>query len=605
MGPSARPHLHLLAIATAALLVLLAVLATLQYRWIGEVSEADRERMGRAAREAAAGVSFDFDSEVARLLHNFLFTSHTSDEPDPGRRLAQSARAWASTARFPEMLSGVLLARPGSTGELELARVDPVSGTLDPATWPPPLDALRREIENAPAIPFRPLAGPMPGMIEARRERGPQWWPGIRLSDQVPALAIVDIAGEPPGSGSAGPAEPWIVLVLNGEAIRARILPELVRRRFGENGEYDVAIVRRADPSDVLYRSRADFSPASIERPDAEASLFAVRSGPEPPPEGARTRDDARAALHARVREGAPGPGRGAWILLASHRAGSLQAAVASIRRRNLAVGGGILALLAATAGALLTSVYRAHVLARQQVEFVAGLTHELRTPLAAIRSAGQNLADGVVSDPERVREYGGLLEREGRRLSRLIEDALAHAGIGGSRAAARTGPVSIPDILEEAIAACASLAAEQGAIVEKEIAPDLPTGTGDREALRTLFENLVSNAIKYGGPDGRVTVGARGAGGEIEVTVRDRGPGIARGELPRIFEPFYRGAGAASSNVPGSGLGLALVRRIAERHGWEIEVESEGGSGTVFRVTLPALPAAADGLAPAPADAS
>ena len=601
----ARSDIRLLLAATAVLLVLLAVLATLQHRWIGEVSEADRERMGRAAREAAAGVSFDFDTEIARLLHQFLFAARASDERDPGRRLAETARRWASEARYPELLAGVLLARRAVSGELVLARVDPASGALEPLPWPPPLADLRQWIEQAGGPPVRPEPEEARGMIEARRDRMPVGWPGIRIADRVPAVALVDVPSEPRGSLGTGSPEQWVILVFDGAAIRTRILPELVRRRFGDRGEYDVAVVRRGDPSDVLYLSREDFSPASIDRPDAEAGLFAVRGGPEPP-NPPREREGAHGGLHARLHGGGGGgAGRGAWILIASHRAGSLDAAVTSIRRRNLAVSGGILALLAATAGALLTSVHRAHVLARQQVEFVAGLTHELRTPLAAIRSAGQNLADGVVTDEDRVREYGTLVEREGRRLSGLIEDALAHAGIDASGSADRIAPVSIPAVLDEAIAACGPLAAEQGAIVEKEIAAGIPPVSGDRASVRTLFENLLSNALKYGGRDGRVTVAARRAGDEIEVSVEDRGPGIAAGDLPRIFEPFFRGSGAASSSVPGSGLGLALVRRIAERHGGRVSVESQPGRGTIFRVALPEWRDSAGGLTAAPADAS
>src|SRR5262249_38282388 len=163
------------------------------------------------------------------------------------------------------------------------------------------------------------------------------------------------------------------------------------------------------------------------------------------------------------------------------------------------------------------TSAHRAHVLARQQVEFVAGLTHELRTPLAAIRSAGQNLADGVVSDPDRVREYGTLLEREGRRLSGLIEDALMHAGIGSAP----------PAVLDEAIAACGPLAAEQDATLEKEIADDLPAVRGDHTSIRTLFENLLGNALKYGGRGGCVRVALTADAGNAVLSIRDQGPGI------------------------------------------------------------------------------
>src|SRR5262249_2178919 len=154
--------------------------------------------------------------------------------------------------------------------------------------------------------------------------------------------AIVDVAGETPGVSVSGPVEPWIILVLDGAAIRTRILPELVRRRFGENGEYDVAIVRRADPTDVLYRTRPDFSPSGLAGPDAEAGLVAIRVGPGPPPGEGRGREEGPGPVTARINEGprvheGPGaPGRGAWALVASHRAGSLQAAVTSIRRRNL-----------------------------------------------------------------------------------------------------------------------------------------------------------------------------------------------------------------------------------------------------------------------------
>jgi signal transduction histidine kinase len=290
---------------------------------------------------------------------------------------------------------------------------------------------------------------------------------------------------------------------------------------------------------------------------------------------------------------------------VALHRTGSLQAAVAASRRRNLVVSAAILLLLAAAVATLLVSADRTRRLARQQVEFVAGLTHELRTPLAAIRSAGQNLADGVVTDRDRVRQYGILLEREGRRLSELIEQALAHAGIQARGNGARIGPVAIAEILENALAACRPLAEEQGAALETTVARDLPPVLGDPSALRTLFENLVSNAIKYGGRAGSVRVQARAEGRSVEVTVRDTGPGISPRDLPHIFEPFYRGSDASSGRVAGSGLGLSLVRRVVEAYGGGVRVESEPGKGTAFHVTLPAAPERSPGLSPEPEVAS
>ena len=234
----------------------------------------------------------------------------------------------------------------------------------------------------------------------------------------------------------------------------------------------------------------------------------------------------------------------------------------------------------------------------------MAGITHELRTPLAAIRSAGQNLADGVVAEPERVRRYGALVEREGRRLSELIEQTLEHAGIEARREERPFEAVGVARVLDEAIAACRPLAAENGATFERDIPADLPPVSGNPSALRTLFENLVSNAVKYGGRGGKVEIRARSDGRRVEVSVSDSGPGIAPDDLPRIFEPFYRGARVASGSISGSGLGLSLVARIAESHGGSVRVENADGGGARFHVTLPALKPLADGAPASSAEA-
>jgi signal transduction histidine kinase len=283
---------------------------------------------------------------------------------------------------------------------------------------------------------------------------------------------------------------------------------------------------------------------------------------------------------------------------VALHRSGSLQSAVERSRARNLAVSLGILLLLALTVATLLVSANRTRELARQQIEFVAGVTHELRTPLAAIRTAGQNLADGVVGDEERVRQYGELVVREGRRLSELIEQALASAGIEARRGGLKGAPVPIGPVLAEAIGVCRALAEQKGTAIDEEIERSLPPVAADPSALRTMFENLVANAVKYGGDGGRVVVRARN-GDSVKVSISDRGPGIAQADLPHIFEPFYRGEHSDDGRIAGSGLGLSLVKRIAEALGGGVAVTSSAGSGTTFTITLPAAGAE---VAPAPA---
>jgi signal transduction histidine kinase len=273
---------------------------------------------------------------------------------------------------------------------------------------------------------------------------------------------------------------------------------------------------------------------------------------------------------------------------------GSLQAAVASVRRRNLAVAFGTLILLAIGMATLLVSTRRAQRLARQELEFTAGVSHELATPLAGMRSAAQNLADGVVRDPARVREYGSLIEREGRRLTEMVDQVLTFAGMQSGRTALARRPLAIGDVIDEALAASQRSLAENGFRVEKEIAPALPEVSGDGPALRRAIENLIGNAVKYAA-DGswlglRAGVVSNGSGRWLEVTVGDRGPGIAAEDLPHVFEAFYRGRGRSAGALPGSGLGLTLVRDIARAHGGRVTVNTAPGKGTAFTLLLPLM---------------
>jgi signal transduction histidine kinase len=278
------------------------------------------------------------------------------------------------------------------------------------------------------------------------------------------------------------------------------------------------------------------------------------------------------------------------WRLLVKHPSGSLERAVGSARRRNLLVSTGILGILGVSVALLVASTRRAHELARRQLEFVATVSHELRTPLAVIRAAADNLADGVVGDEARVRQYGQLVRREGVRLSELVEQILEFAGLqSGQRAAAR-GPVALDAVLREAAAAAQASAEAAGARVELAIADGLPAVAGDEAALRRVFLNLIGNAVKYGAPAGWVGVRASASGGSLEIGVSDRGIGIAASEQEKIFEPFYRAPDVVAAQIHGAGLGLSLVKRIVEAHGGRISVTSAPGQGSTFTVTLPAM---------------
>jgi signal transduction histidine kinase len=223
----------------------------------------------------------------------------------------------------------------------------------------------------------------------------------------------------------------------------------------------------------------------------------------------------------------------------------------------------------------------------------VALLAHELRVPGASLRRCLEAI----------LRDFGGdlsgkarsLLENAGRRAGQaadLLDNWLTLLRLDERDAARPMEPLDLATVLREVAASAAELPEAAGRTVRFEGAAEVRI-RGDRGALRELFANLVTNAVRYAGPHGQVTVTLSVRIGAAEAAVADDGPGIPADERERIFEPFYRGR--AQREIPGDGLGLPIVRRIAEAHGGRIELDTEVGRGTTFRVILPRPPTAPD----------
>jgi signal transduction histidine kinase len=277
------------------------------------------------------------------------------------------------------------------------------------------------------------------------------------------------------------------------------------------------------------------------------------------------------------------------------HRAGSLETVVAQARWRNLAVTGGVLLLLVVTLGALLRFTRNAQRLAELQMDFVAGVSHELRTPLTALYTAGHNLRGRVAHQPAQVERYGEMIQQETGRLKDLVEQVLRFASAGAGRVIQEPARAAVGKIIEESIEASRAMLQTASCTVDTEIAPDLPEVMADQLALKHALQNLLTNAVKYGARE-RCWVGvtASRVGGEVEIRVADRGPGIPEGEQKRIFDAFYRGKRASQEQIHGAGLGLNLVKKIVEAHGGSIRVESKPDEGAQFIVRLPAAAAGA-----------
>jgi signal transduction histidine kinase len=226
-------------------------------------------------------------------------------------------------------------------------------------------------------------------------------------------------------------------------------------------------------------------------------------------------------------------------------------------------------------------------------MEFVAAVSHELRTPVAVINSAAGNLADGVVGDPARVRRYGETIRGEARRLGETVERVLQLAGLGSGRALPMSA-LSAGDLVRDALQRSADDAARAGVDVHVDIATGVPDVLGDAGSLQSAIQNLVGNAVKYAGDDRWVRVSVSSSGGprrEVRIAVADHGSGLDHEERRLVFEPFYRGRDAIANQIHGSGLGLSLVRRIADAHGGRVDLDTEVGRGSTFTLCLPAAP--------------
>jgi len=584
-----------LPIAIAVLLVvLLAVLAVFQWRWIGEVSAMERQRM-RANLFAAAGrFAEDFDHEVAQVFLAF----HPDLAPPPDERLERVVKQyerWQAEATYPRFVRDIFLIRRGAAGRPELAVLLPRERRFAPCPWPAELARLHRHLEEGSQA--RSLHFPVRGM-------------GLAVLGEVPGLLIPLVFSEGPDAGVSGGrlAGAHLLIRLDLRMISGEMLPALTRRYFDDarGGDYALAVRDSATPARIMFLSDARVPAASFGAGELSLGMFRLR--PFEDLHAARPRHAARGhhwrtPMEMWTQTGPPPPlpeerwrQGGAWELVVKRRDGSLETAVAAIRRRNLGISLGILALLGATVGMMLVTTQRAQRLARQQIEFVAGVTHELHTPLTAMRSAGQNLADGVVAEPSQVRRYGALIESEGRRLSDMVGQALEFAGIQSGRRSYHLRPVEVTEVVDGALQDCRWLLQERQVAVEREEEPDLPPILADGAAVRRAVQNLVENAVKYGGGAGWIGVRAhRSASGQVEITVADRGPGIRAEDLPHLFEPFFRGRDATAGGVHGSGLGLSLVRHIAEAHGGRITVETAAEKGSAFTLHLPAAAEAAE----------
>jgi signal transduction histidine kinase len=218
---------------------------------------------------------------------------------------------------------------------------------------------------------------------------------------------------------------------------------------------------------------------------------------------------------------------------------------------------------------------------------FVASVSHELRTPLTSITGFLELLAEEEGQLSETGRSYLAVIRRSTRRLQRLVEDLLLVAQIEARRLELELAPVDLAEIAAAAVEAARPAADDKGLTLELRADGDARVD-GDATRLEQVLDNLISNAVKFTGAGGRVVVGVGGDGRRAVLGVEDTGVGIPAAEQERLFSRFFRASTATRRAIPGTGLGLVIVRAIVEQHGGTIELASREGAGTRVTVALP-----------------
>jgi signal transduction histidine kinase len=579
----AKTHSASLTLALiGSLVALLAVLAVLQYRWLGQISVAQRQTMQANLRTQGRALQEEINKELEFAGSRFHMNVSDYGKGEWGDLIDRYSQFKAS-ARYPGLVKDVFLARNNSEGRFELMLLDQSSKRPVPAPWPDSfLDIRKRFTPDSRSYGFA-TEKPVSELKEEHLNIGSLIEHGY-ISEGVPAMVrfLIEMKSfeeskeESEGGRKKRQAiemlqeSPLVIVVLDIDYIKQVFIPELFKRRFTIDGglDYDLGIFYRNQTYERVAKVERGFEESLSPAGDLTVNVFSGTSSAE---------------LNRGPR----------WQAVINHRAGSLDAAVAQVRGRNLLVSFGILSLLAVSTIIILIISRRAQRLARKQMDFVAGVSHEFRTPLAVIHAVSENLADGLITEPRQVEECGAVIRNDSRRLAAMVEQVLEFAGANRGKSLYRAQPVDVTGVIEDVLARYDTLEPEKTLQVEKHYEANLPAALADRDSLECAVRNIIDNAVKYSGDHScwiRITASAQGTdhARNVVVTIEDKGIGIKPAELAQIFEPFYRGADVVAAQIHGNGLGLSLVKNAIEANGGTISVESTFGKGSSFTLKLP-----------------
>ena len=624
----------------------LITLAILQYRWLGSVSEAEKERLKQGLDASIENFISDFN-EVFEILKTTFQIQVSSTDPDWSEQLVQRYIDWKLNSSQVDLVEQVYVVRKkndNGTPTFTISRLSDgmlkkVEPTKELENW---LDDYYKTV--SPDKPTQTL-GNLPDFKMHSFIALP-----IKQMNMVQVKRTgVDVAGSDIHINlKVDLLDDMVVLDLNDQYIKEELIPSIAKKYFSESYEeqYHMAILKEGEPNEFYYNNSPE---TSFSEPEFSANLsrlnftnlvflensleknivsdFPVNDTFE---FGFKTTfidtvdelDDlvpidqirsinviSSSQSNIKVRKVDSGKvvslnedtsvsasfpsifTSSDWQIWLDFKSGSLDAFVSKTRNRNLAISFGILGIMGVSVILIVVFTQRSRDLSEQQMLFVAGVSHELRTPITVIRTAAENLKEGVVQSEERRREYADLMLNEGRRLSEMVDQIMEFSGIQTGKRIYNFTEIDIDDLLNDVLREIKPVLEKQGMQLKFSNTFTKPTVYADRDALYLSISNLLHNAIKFSGDSKEISFTideVRPKNKYLAFIVRDYGIGIPLNEQKEIFKPFFRGKQTVQNQVKGNGIGLSLVKKVAEAHKGEIRLKSEVGTGSIFLLIIP-----------------
>ncbi|MEO1021162.1 MAG: HAMP domain-containing sensor histidine kinase [Bacteroidota bacterium] len=616
------------------LILALATLAVLQYRWLGSVSEAEKERLEENLTAASQNFVADFNQ-----LFNQLYATYKVQVTSSGESiLPHLEEAYQNSLReaYASVIDTVFYVQGVDSDAPVLYQFASDPSSLQAVPLSPSVkywleNREHRTAQNVLSLRSKPDLG-SPSFLAVPI----QFFDMIRLQNSMFSAGI-DLRLQ------VDQLDDLILIRLNDEVVKQEVIPTLARRYFSDSyqDQYELSLVFTGNEELQVYYHSEERTPTAD--PDFSTELegflpnnFLVFSSgssgsSRSPIQGISSEIDSMRSMSfesysikrqssitntessssgstkviSRYLENqfrvtsnytdstmrsmlGAGPDVGVWQVWLSFKEGSLEAFVNKTRNRNLAISFAILLVLGVSGGMIVLLAQRSKELAGKQMLFVAGVSHELRTPLTVIRSAAENLAQGVIQTEDRKKEYANLVLNEGRRLSDMVDTIMEFSGIQSGKRVFHIKPYALFQFVEHIKEETTPLLGSKSLKLDVSIPQQDEEIHMDEAALSQAVMNVIKNAIKFSPEQSPIQLRVTSTDHEVQFEVEDQGAGIPLEEQKTIFEPFYRGTQAVEDQIKGNGIGLNLAKRVMEAHHGQIEVNSSPGHGARFLLTLP-----------------